>query len=317
MSGSLRATFAATAATTLIVLSPLAASLRAQTGGFLESATSTAWSNINNHAGSETMLIFLDLDRNRGGMGPSLFSYNKTTGDTRNLGPLFKNASPLSWATGEGWYFSATRASDLNLNDGPRMVDAVTPAPVTWASSVNLSTVNNGLQKISGCDGCPDAKAVSNQTISGVGWAQWSAPEVQTLRVLGLSPNAAVTVDSDIPFAIRLQAGTAEVREMGTYKAETAFVVGDTFRITVENGAGTGAGTVRYQKNGTTFHTSANSATEAMRIHAILYGLDGALGNIVAGIDSASGGGITDTTAPTVLIDSPSGGAVLSDSIVP
>jgi hypothetical protein len=80
------------------------------------------WSNINNHVGSEAMLIFLGLDRSRGGLGPSLFSYNKTTGDTRNLGPLFESTNPLSWATGEGWYFSATRASALYLNDGPRML---------------------------------------------------------------------------------------------------------------------------------------------------------------------------------------------------
>ena len=41
------------------------------------------WSNINNHAGSDTMLIFLGLDRRKGGGGPTLFSYNKRTGETR------------------------------------------------------------------------------------------------------------------------------------------------------------------------------------------------------------------------------------------
>src|SRR5262245_50113451 len=30
------------------------------------------WRNINNHAGSDTMLIFLGLNRNRGGGGPTL-----------------------------------------------------------------------------------------------------------------------------------------------------------------------------------------------------------------------------------------------------
>src|SRR6266700_286145 len=35
------------------------------------------WRNINNHVGSDTMLIFLTLDRSRGGGGPNLFSYNK------------------------------------------------------------------------------------------------------------------------------------------------------------------------------------------------------------------------------------------------
>lgn len=80
------------------------------------------WSNINNHAGSDTMLIFLGLERRRGGGGPTLLSVNKHTGETRNLGPLFDASSPHSWATGEGWYFSATRPTSLYLNDGPRML---------------------------------------------------------------------------------------------------------------------------------------------------------------------------------------------------
>ena len=80
------------------------------------------WSNINNHAGSDTMLIFLGLTRQKGGGGPTLFSFNKRTGDTTNLGPLFPADHPLSWSTGEGWYFSATRPTTLYLNDGPRLV---------------------------------------------------------------------------------------------------------------------------------------------------------------------------------------------------
>jgi len=80
------------------------------------------WSNINNHAGSDTMLIFLGLNRQKGGGGPTLFSFNKRTGDTANLGPLFSADHPLSWSTGEGWYFSATRPTALYLNDGPRLV---------------------------------------------------------------------------------------------------------------------------------------------------------------------------------------------------
>ena len=172
MSSSLPGTFALATATLTLLLAPAPA--RAQTGGFLESASSTAyreplsagtlqeilpargrftfpspystiatrltnaadcggsdcvnyvgysyWSNINNHVGSDTMLVFLGLDRSRGGPGPSLFTYNKTTGETRNAGALFDASDPLSWATGEGWYFSATAASALYLNDGPLML---------------------------------------------------------------------------------------------------------------------------------------------------------------------------------------------------
>jgi hypothetical protein len=80
------------------------------------------WSNINNHAGSDTMLVFLGLERRRGGGGPTLFSFNKRSGETQNLGPLFSSDSPYSWATGEGWYFSASQPTTLYMNDGPRML---------------------------------------------------------------------------------------------------------------------------------------------------------------------------------------------------
>ena len=79
------------------------------------------WRNINNHAGSDTMLIVLTLDRSHSGTGPNLYSYNKLTDVVTNLGPLFDAATALSWASGEGWYFSATQPTKLYLNDGPRM----------------------------------------------------------------------------------------------------------------------------------------------------------------------------------------------------
>ena len=53
------------------------------------------WSNINNHVGSDTMLMFLGLERRKGGGGPTLFSYNKSTGETKNLGPLFSAGQPV------------------------------------------------------------------------------------------------------------------------------------------------------------------------------------------------------------------------------
>jgi hypothetical protein len=80
------------------------------------------WANINNHVGSDTMLIFLSLDRRYGGAGPSLFSVNKVSGETQNLGPLFPESSPYSWSSGEGWYFSHTRPDTLYINYGTRLM---------------------------------------------------------------------------------------------------------------------------------------------------------------------------------------------------
>lgn len=74
------------------------------------------WNNINNHVGSDTMLIFLGLQRTKGGGGPTLFSYNKNNGQTQKLGPLFSADSPWSWESGEGWYFSATQPNTLYVH---------------------------------------------------------------------------------------------------------------------------------------------------------------------------------------------------------
>ena len=80
------------------------------------------WRNINNHAGSNTMLIVITPDKHRGGAGPSLFSYDKVTGATQNVGPLFAATSPFSYHHGESWYFSATQPHTLYVNDGPRLL---------------------------------------------------------------------------------------------------------------------------------------------------------------------------------------------------
>jgi hypothetical protein len=74
------------------------------------------WSNINNHVGNDTMLIFLGLK----GPGATLFSYNKRTGETRNRGAIFAGENTHDWATlssGEGWYFSGTKPTALYINE--------------------------------------------------------------------------------------------------------------------------------------------------------------------------------------------------------
>ena len=71
------------------------------------------WRNTNNHVGSAYMYIFLGMDNNRGGGGPTLLRYNKSTDEVQNLGPLFGPESPYSYSTGEGWYFSATLPTRL------------------------------------------------------------------------------------------------------------------------------------------------------------------------------------------------------------
>jgi hypothetical protein len=87
------------------------------------------WRRMNNHVGSNIMLIFLTLRyQNTTGPypGPTLFSYNKRSGETLNLGSLFPNvayatpehealAGRLRNAFGESWYFSATEPNIVYL----------------------------------------------------------------------------------------------------------------------------------------------------------------------------------------------------------
>jgi hypothetical protein len=80
------------------------------------------WANINNHVGSDTMLIALGLSPARGGTGPTLFSYNKVTEQVSNLGPMFDVSSKFRYSTVEGWYFSAKMPNAMYMMDGSKLV---------------------------------------------------------------------------------------------------------------------------------------------------------------------------------------------------
>jgi len=80
------------------------------------------WKNMSNSTGSNIMYIFVGLDRNRGGQGPTLFQYDKTTDALTELGPLFDSSSPYSGATGEGWYFSYGKPTKMYITNSTQLV---------------------------------------------------------------------------------------------------------------------------------------------------------------------------------------------------
>ena len=164
------------------------------------------------------------------------------------------------------------------------------PAPggsVRWTSLVNVSASGDRLVKTRGCDGCPDASAVSEQQVSGNGTFGFVASESSTLRFVGLGSGGIGTGPGDINFALRLQSGVAEVRESGAYRSEVRFASGDRFAISVAGGV------VKYSKNGTVFYTSGARAGFAMRAHVVLFGLNGAVGSL-----SLGGSATTSVVAP-------------------
>jgi hypothetical protein len=145
-------------------------------------------------------------------------------------------------------------------------------APARWSTLVNVTANGNSLQKTGGCGGCPDGGAVSQQQIaSGDGYVEFTASETGTLRYIGLGSSS---VGTDIRFALRLQAGTAEVREGGVYKADTSFATGDVLRIAVE------AGALKYSKNGAVFYTSPGAAYPLF-VNASLYDLNATINNVM------------------------------------
>jgi hypothetical protein len=147
---------------------------------------------------------------------------------------------------------------------------------VVWTSLVRVTATGNSLRKTLGCDGCLDAGAVSQQRISsGNGSVSFTASETATLRYAGLSRGNGGTGANEIAFAVRLQAGIAEVREKGRYRADTPFVPGDVFTIQVENG------TVRYLKNGSPFYTSRQRPSYPLLVDSSLASLDATITSAV------------------------------------
>ena len=179
-----------------------------------------------------------------------------------------------------------------------------TPAPsapstgvATWMSLVNVAESGATLTKVGGCSGCPDGTAISNQQVSGNGVLQFSTDDGSSLRFVGLGSGGIGTTPADVGFAIRLQAGVAEIREFGAYKSETRFAAGDSFTIAVNNGA------VTYARNGSVFYTSANTTTAALRAHVIFFDVNGT----VRGVGFGSGRSTAAGDSPSDVSPAPSG----------
>jgi hypothetical protein len=153
---------------------------------------------------------------------------------------------------------------------------SVTSANVAWSNPVNVTASGNSITKTTGCDGCSDAGAVSQQQITGAnGYAQFTADASGLLRVAGLTSSFSLTNPASITFGIRLQGNIAEVRESGGYRKDVTFAAGDVFRISVQ------AGVVSYSKNGTVFYTSGQASSAPLVFGVAILNVNGSIGNAV------------------------------------
>src|SRR5690348_1825297 len=80
------------------------------------------WRNMSNSTGSNTLYILVGLDENRGGAGPTLFSYDKPSGTLTDLGALFPSNSSYSWDSTEGMCFSYSLPTKIYLLSGTQLL---------------------------------------------------------------------------------------------------------------------------------------------------------------------------------------------------
>jgi hypothetical protein len=153
-----------------------------------------------------------------------------------------------------------------------------TAQSVIWTNLVNATATGNTLQKTSGCDGCPDAGATSQQAIaSGDGYFEFTVSSVAGQRFAGLSNGNDGTSWTEIDFAFRLWgSGDLDVQENGVYRSLGAtYAVGDVLRVAVEGGV------VKYYKNGTLTYTSTVAPVYPLQVDTALLNTNSAVSNAV------------------------------------
>lgn len=163
--------------------------------------------------------------------------------------------------------------------------------PVSWTNLTNASASGNTLTKNAGCNGCPDAGAVSSQSLSTAGsYVEFTVNDADPVRFLGLNNGQSVLNGGALNFAVRIQAGIAEVRENGAYRGDTRAHIGDVFRIRVQNDR------VEYLRNGTVFHTTIANPTLPMKAEALLFDSGSRISNAQLVSSDSGDNTVTDET---------------------
>ena len=171
-------------------------------------------------------------------------------------------ASPIPGALSvEGASAPAPLAGNLSVGSAPGQVQSV-----VWSNLVNVTASGSSLTKISGCDGCPDAGAVSQQRITtGDGYLEFTASETATWRRIGFTSGSPGTGRGELRFAISLRpGGIADVREGAMLRTNATYTRGDVFRIAVVSG------TVRYFKNGRLLYLSGAAPSYPLEVTTLL-----------------------------------------------
>ena len=165
------------------------------------------------------------------------------------------------------------------------------PSPVVWSAARNASVSGGSVTKTSGCSGCPDSGAVSQQQFTSGSASFTVSPGYFLLAGLGQSTSG--SLGYAINYAFRFSGGSSwEIRESGTYRTEGTYSSSDTFTVTV-SGA-----TVTYFRNGSLVYTSKVAAGGALVADVALV-TTGA--SVTATVDGAATTPTVTTTGNSVV----------------
>jgi len=150
--------------------------------------------------------------------------------------------------------------------------------PIVWTNTTGVALVGATLVKIN--SGTWNAAASStNAIVSGDGWMEFTAIEIDAVRVAGLKNAGGASSYTQINFAIRLTAtGTVEVVELGQERGTYgSYANGDRFRVEIQYGV------VRYRKNGVVFYTSGVAPSPSMHAEVALSVVGATVGHVAVG----------------------------------
>ena len=164
--------------------------------------------------------------------------------------------------------------------------------PITWTDLINVTTDGTVAQKTTGCDGCQDAGAASQEQLSGDGYVEFTVGELNTMWMAGLSHGNGDTTYADIDFGFRFNGGGwADVLEDGVYAGgDTPYAAGDVFRIAIANGR------VEYSRNGHYLMESAHVPQLPLLLDASLISVGASIRGAVIAVapPPPPGGGFTE-----------------------
>jgi hypothetical protein len=189
-------------------------------------------------------------------------------------------ATPFALSTG-----TAERRSSLSTGTAERRSSSAADdgGAVVWTNRVNVTVDGETLRKTNGCDGCDDAGATSQQTLTaGAGYVEFTVGETTTLWVAGLGHQNTDTTYADVDFGFRFNgAGGADVVENGVYQSggDTTYEAGDVFRIAVIDGR------VQYFRNGLLLRKSQKPPAYPLVLDVSLRSVRATVGNARLGSD--------------------------------